>query len=430
MHVLISCVGSAGDVYPFIAIGQALRKRGHRVDLLTSPYFRERIESAGLQFAPIGTLDDYQEAVSNADLWHPRRGFPLIWRSIERNLRSAYQQIVDRADSDTVLVGSTLAFNSRLAQEKLGLSGATVHLSPSCIFSARAPAKWPGLGWLGYLPHWLTQVLLNSIERAFIDPVVLPSLNALRNELGLSPVRQVMSHWVNSPDQVICAFPDWFAPPQSDWPTHSVTTDFPRWGGAETSLDPALVDFLEAGPPPIGITPGSAMAHGRPVFDRALAACDALGLRAVVVTPYRDQLPARLPACVKQVDYAPFELLLPKLAACVHHGGIGTSAQCLAAGLPQLVTPWAHDQFDNASRLQNLGVAESIAPLASTNSWARVLSKLMHDEGVATACRNWALKCRGGEPATAQIVDHIEKLQLAKTRHAQQEPDPNMMTGA
>ena len=61
MHVLISCVGSAGDVYPFIAIGQALRKRGHRVDLLTSPYFRERIESAGLQFAPIGTLDDYRK---------------------------------------------------------------------------------------------------------------------------------------------------------------------------------------------------------------------------------------------------------------------------------------------------------------------------------------------------------------------------------
>lgn len=415
MHVLISCIGSAGDVYPFIAIGQILRSRGHRVDLLSSPYFRDRVESAGLAFIPIGTLEDYQHAVADADLWHPRRSFPLIWRNIERNLHNAYQQTVDRAGADTVLVGSTLAFNSRLAQEKLRLPGATIHLSPSCIFSAYDPAKWPSLGWLGHLPHWLTQVLLDAIERNFLDPVVLPSLNALRRDLGLSPVRQVMSHWVNSPDRVICAFPDWFAAPQSDWPPHSMTTDFPRWGvSAETTLDPALASFLEAGPPPVGITPGSAMAHGRPVFERALAACDALGLRAVVVTPYRDQLPASLQASVMHVGYAPFELLLPNLAAFIHHGGIGTSAQCLAAGLPQLVTPWAHDQFDNAARLHKLGVAHSIAPRASTNAWIRVLRKLMHDENMTTACRNLALKIHDDVPAGTRIADQIEKLQRAE----------------
>lgn len=76
MHVLISCIGSASDVYPFIAIGQILRSRGHRVDLLSSPYFRDRVESAGLAFIPIGTLEDYQHAVADADLWHPRRSFP------------------------------------------------------------------------------------------------------------------------------------------------------------------------------------------------------------------------------------------------------------------------------------------------------------------------------------------------------------------
>jgi len=411
MHALISCVGSAGDVHPFIAIGQALRERGHRVNLLTSPYFRERVESAGLGFIPIGTLEDYQDAVRDVDLWHPRRGFPLIWRTIERNLRSAYQQVVDRVEADTVLVGSTLAFNSRLAQEKLSLPGATVHLSPSCIFSARAPAQWPSLSWLGYLPRWLVHAILNAIERSFLDPVILPNLNAFRAELGLPPVRQVMSHWLNSPEQVICAFPNWFAAPQSDWHRNCVTTDFPRWReGADAALDPLLVQFLEAGTPPIGITPGSAMAHGRPIFERALAACDALGLRAVIITPYRDQLPATLPPSAMHVSYASFELLLPRLAALIHHGGIGTSAQCLAAGLRQLITPWAHDQFDNASRLRRFGVAKSIAPLANTNAWILVLRALVHDDGLGARCRNLAQKIHGDVPASTRIVEQIEKL--------------------
>lgn len=411
MHALISCIGSAGDVYPFIAIGQALRERGHRIAVLTSPYFRDRVESAGLGFIPIGTLEDYEEVVRDADLWHPRRGFPLIWRSIERNLRSAYRQVADSVEADTVLVGSTLAFNSRLAQEKLGLPGATVHLSPSCIFSACAPAEWASLSWLGYLPRWLVQPILNAIEHAFIDPVILPNLNAFRADLGLPPVRQVMSHWLNSPEQVICAFPNWFAAPQSDWPPHCVTTDFPRWRArADAALDPLLVRFLEAGAPPIGITPGSAMAHGRPIFERALAACDALGLRALIITPYRDQLPAKLPASAMQVSFASFELLLPQLAALIHHGGIGTSAQCLAAGLPQLITPWAHDQFDNASRLHRLGVAKRISPLANTNAWIRALRRLVHDDGLGARCRHLAQKICGDVPASTRIVEQIEKL--------------------
>ena len=130
----------------------------------------------------------------------------------------------------------------------------------------------------------------------------------------------------------------------------------------------------------------------------------------MIITPYRDQLPAKLPASAMQVSYASFELLLPRLAALIHHGGIGTSAQCLAAGLPQLITPWAHDQFDNASRQRRLGVAKSIAPLANTNAWIRVLRPLVHDYGVGARCRNLAQKIHGDVPASTRIVEQIEKL--------------------
>ncbi|QNM98187.1 glycosyltransferase [Chitinimonas koreensis] len=414
MHILISCVGSAGDVYPFLAIGRALKQRGHRVELLTSAWFQQRVEAAGLGCIPLGTLDDYRSSVDDPDLWHPRRAFATVWKHVEPQLRAGYRALARRAGADTVLVGSTLAWHSRLAEEKLGLPGATVHLSPSCLFSAQEPPVWPGMGWLGRLPPWAAGALQSAVERLVLDPVVRPGINEIRAELGLPPVRRIISRWSNSPGRVICAFPDWFAAPQADWPPHTVTTGFPRWGAAAGAvLDPALTRFLRDGPPPIGITPGSAMAHGRDYFARALAACDALGRRAVLVTPYRDQLPERLPPFAHHVAYVPFDLLAPRLAAFVHHGGIGTLAQGLAAGVPQLVAPFAHDQFDNGVRLARLGAGAWLKPDAKVGDWARTLRDLVADPAVAHACAELAARMGGAEAAPMRIAEMIEALHPA-----------------
>ena len=160
-----------------------------------------------------------------------------------------------------------------------------------------------------------------------------PDLNAFRATLGLAPVRRIWSRWIHSPDLVIGAWPSWFAPPQPDWPPATIVSGFPLFGQQGTDLPPSLAAFLEIGPAPIGITPGSAMAHGAAFFARALAACVERRQRILLITPYRTQLPARLPDGVHVVDYAPFTPLLPRLSALIHHGGIGTSAQALAAGV-------------------------------------------------------------------------------------------------
>ncbi len=411
MHVLISCIGSAGDVHPFLAIAKALQQRGHAVELLTSPFFRERIAAAGIPFVPIGALEDYERAVADPRIWDGVRGFGAMWEAMRPALRDAYDQVIARATPDTVLVGSSLAWSSRCAQEKTGLRAATVHLAPSLMFSAIDPPVWPGLGWLRGLPTWCVRAVQRLGEGLVLDATVAPDLNALRADLGLQPVRRIVSTWQNSPDLVINAFPAWFAAPQADWPRQSVTTGFPRWNvGADTALAPPLLDFLQSGPAPIGITPGSAMAHGRTMLARALAACEALGRRAVLVTPYRDQLPATLPDFAFHSSYVPFDLLLPRLAAFVHHGGIGTSAQCLYAGTPQLVTPFAHDQFDNAARLRRLGVAASVGPTATVAAWVRALGGLMRDDRVADACTRMAQASREGEPGEVLIAKRLETL--------------------
>ena len=411
MHFLLSALGSAGDVHPFIAIGQALRARGHAVRIIAMAPFEARIAKAGLAFTPLGTDEDYQRLLARPDIWRPLDGARILIDELLERLPEAYETTTACVvPGDTVLVGSTMSWGLRLVQERLGLPGATVHLSPFVLPSASLPPVLPGGTDLSWVPAAGLRALQWAVERGITDPWIRPRLERLRTALGLPPVRRVLGRWMHSPELVIGAWPAWFAPPQADWPEALVTTGFPLFDEGGAPLDPALERFLAAGPAPIGITPGSAMAHGEAFFARALAACESLGRRAVLVSPFDDQLPAALSASVHHAHWAPFSRLLPRLSGLVHHGGVGTSAQALAAGLPQLVVPFAHDQFDDAARLARLGVASVQKAKAPVADWARQLRHVTGDAAVAEAARRCAARMAAdGRPAMA-IAERLERL--------------------
>ena len=114
------------------------------------------------------------------------------------------------------------------------------------------------------------------------------------------------------------------------------------------------------------------------------------------------------------VPYAPFSALMPRLRALVHHGGIGTSAQALAAGIPQLVVPFAHDQFDNAARLRRLGVADTLRPAATVADWLAAVRGLFDAPGRAVALQGCAERMATATPAAHRIADRLVALgQLA-----------------
>nr|WP_315397938.1 glycosyltransferase [uncultured Duganella sp.] len=411
-HVLILAAGSAGDVYPFIVIGQALVARGYAVTLMASENFRARVERAGIGFACGLGQAELDQIVHDPDLWHPQKGLFAIWRHMAPRFAASYAQqlaLVERRP--TVVVASSLAMTGRILQEARGVPLATVHLAPSLFFSAHDPAMRAGLEWLTRAPPWLARGVLGLIDRLLIDPAIAPGVNGLRGALGLAPARRVMSRWLHSPQRVICAFPDWFAAPQPDWPPNTVCTGFPRLAAAPgEALDADLLRFLDAGAAPIAVTPGSAMAHGRRFFDRALAAAAALGRRVVAVTPFRDQLPALLPPFVHHVAYVPFDALAPRVALFVHHGGIGTCATVMAAGKPQLVVPFAYDQPDNGMRLARLGVGAMVKPGAPLAAWTAALSGLLNAPAVAPACAALAARMAAERAPAEQIADLVERL--------------------
>jgi UDP:flavonoid glycosyltransferase YjiC (YdhE family) len=198
---------------------------------------------------------------------------------------------------------------------------------------------------------------------------------------------------------------------QPDWPRQTRTVGFPLYD--ERDLEHASADleqFLAQGSPPIVFTPGSAMMHAREFFETSATACYAIGRRGILLTRHADQVPTNLPEGVRHFDYIPFSQILPKAACLVHHGGIGTSAQAMHAGVPQVVMPFGHDQFDNAARMQRLGVARTIKPKAYRASRvARVLSELLGDSRVAESARAVAARFQP-EDWMHEICECVESL--------------------
>jgi len=150
------------------------------------------------------------------------------------------------------------------------------------------------------------------------------------------------------------------------------------------------------------------MQHAHEFFTAAAEACKRLGRRGMLLTRHSDQLPGELPSGVRHFSFLPFGLLLPRVAATVFHGGIGTVAQALRAGVPQLIMPMAHDQPDNADRLVKLGVGRMLWPRDFTGpAVARELSALLDDPAVAMRCRDLATRFPADPVAPA--VEALER---------------------
>jgi len=393
MTILIVAVGSYGDVLPLVGLGRALRSRGHAVTLFTNSHFANLVQHAGLQFVAMGSAEEYEEVANHPDLWHPHKGWRVIMKRMMSGtfLKEAYQLLCSHlVPGKTILISTTLAFVARLVQETQQIPLVTVHFSPGVFHSAYQAPRMPGLPLPNWLPVRLKQGVWKVIDHLLIDPLLKPKLNRLRRELGLPPVSRIFHHWLHSPDLVLGLFPQWFAAPQPDWPPSTVLTGFPLYDEASDSdLPTSIQDFLNVHPRPLVFTPGSANKYGTSFFAEAAKDCQVLNRPGIFLTRYSEQLPQSLPSQVAHFSYAPLSQLLPHCAALIHHGGIGTCSQALQAGIPQLIQPYAFDQFDNGARIEQLGVGRTISQRSFRSPIiAGHLQDLLSSKEVATACHS------------------------------------------
>ncbi len=311
-------------------------------------------------------------------------------------LRDSYAdllRVVSEEGGADLFVSSELAYAGPLVAEITGVPWASYVLAPFSFFSGYDPPVLPpypllslALAKLPGAAH-LLRPFARVVTRSWCAPVY-----ELRRELGLARGASPLFDAKHAPGLVLALFSSLLGAPQADWPANTRQCGFVFYDrDAEHAALPAeLAAFLDAGPPPLVFTLGSAAVLDPGDFwQQSAKAARVLGMRAVLLTgKHADVPPASAEIC--HAGYAPYSLLFPRAAAIVHQGGVGTTAQALRAGKPMLVMPYSHDQPDNARRMQRLGVARVLprerytAPRAA-QSLALLLSQLDYTQRAAMA---------------------------------------------
>ena len=389
--ILLCTIGSAGDVYPFIGIGQQLKKRGFRVVLITSQYFEAQARNVGLEFFGLGSGEDYQSIIQDPDLWSPDKGFKVFAeRVVFPIMEPAYEIIAGFDPSQTLLVAQGQFFAAHIAHEKLGFPFITIHLQPAAFRSVHEFPLLPVK-----LPPLLIRGIFSLIDALLLDKLFAPNINRFRQRLGLPAINKIFGGWMHSPQKNLGLFPEWFAQPQRDWPPQTQLTGFVYYDKQDGNeeLPRELETFLNAGSAPIILTAGTAMKHGSQFFLDCIEACQRLRQRGILLTQHPEQLPGQLPQGIQHFAYVPFSKVLPRALSLVHHGGIGTTAQALAAGIPQVIRPMAHDQPDTAARVEKLGIGISLEPKRfNATLLAEKLNSLITSQVVLDRCKSYAEK--------------------------------------
>jgi len=364
-HIVLLPFGSAGDVFPFIWLGKILMGRGHRVTMISTCMFSEAAEAAGIDFVPLGTVEEIEAIAKDRRIWKLGIGTKVVIdHAVKWSVR--YLEAIEKLGSIDLMMAPLTAFGARMAREKHGIPLITVHLQPLVFVSAYdTPVLHPLLWWLRALPVWLKRFLF-ALPNG-VDLLALPGIRRICRENGVIPPNSLWREWWDSPDGVLVLFPEWFGKPQPDWPANVLQWDFPLEDlTAELGMQPELSEFLAAGENPVVFTPGSANVQAEKFFASAAEAVKRLGIRAVFVTRMDNRIPAGMEGSILQVDFVPFSKLLGHASAFVHHGGVGTMAQGFRAGVPQLVMAMSHDQPDNADRLEKLGAGIGVMARAFT----------------------------------------------------------------
>jgi UDP:flavonoid glycosyltransferase YjiC (YdhE family) len=220
---------------------------------------------------------------------------------------------------------------------------------------------------------------------------------------------------------VLALFPSVLAKPQPDWPANvRVTGRIPFDAGHGKSLSPELEEFLAQGPAPVVFTLGSsAVLAAGDFYEQSIAAVERLGVRGVMLAGVEGvaRLMGKKSRNAFIVDAAPHSKLFPRASAIVQQCGIGTLGQALSAGCPILAVPFAHDQPDNAYRIQQLGVARVVyPPKYRAQRVAQELRRLLDEPSFGQTAREVASKVRAEDGAGTACDAVEEQLQSNATK--------------
>jgi sterol 3beta-glucosyltransferase len=372
MRILLLTLGTRGDVQPFIALGRGLQGAGHDVTLCTSSGFAPWIREHGLGYAHMNNdvldlvnSDEGRKAFdqSGGILSVPKRLIEAS-RRFKAIFRRALAEEWEAAQASDAIVFNPQAVGGYHIAEALGVGAVMADPLPTWVPTSAFPAiVAPDLG-LGGWYNRLTHRVLPVVPRLLFGGVV----NRWRKQsLNLRPRSALASelYWPGRrPVPVLLGFSRHVLPPPADWQTPVYVSGY--WfleHAQDWQPPPSLVEFLAAGPTPVMVGFGS-MAGRDPIALAQIvqSALGQSGQRGVVVTGWGGLSIPNPPPSIHVTQSVPYDWLLPRVSAVVHHGGAGTTAAGLRAGKPTIICPFVADQPFWGRRVAALGVGPPPIP--------------------------------------------------------------------
>ena len=414
MRVVLSNIGTLGDINPLIAIALELKRRGHVPVMALPAVYETRIQPLGLEFHAVRPDIDPNNNLLVEMIYDVNHGTETGLREfLFPALRQTYDDLLDAATkpvrADLLLLGE-LNYAGPLVAEVTGIPWASYVLAPLSFFSAFDPPVLPPYPRLAKadkaVPGFgrVIKRVARFVSRKWPQPIY-----DLRRELGLPKGANPLFDAKHSPHLVLALFSRVLGVEQKDWPEHTLITGFCFYDAdaGNAALPQKLETFLADGPSPVVFTLGSAavLAAGD-FYDQSAKVAMRMGSRAALLigTDPRNRPKGALPESICLAEYAPYSGLFSRAAMVVHQGGVGTTAQCLRAGKPMMIMPYSHDQPDNARRMRRLKVAKVIqrgnyTPVRVARKLKAMLAeplyalratlvarRLEHEDGVRTAC--------------------------------------------
>jgi UDP:flavonoid glycosyltransferase YjiC (YdhE family) len=418
MRIAVLSLGSRGDVQPQAALSVALAARGHEVRLISHGEYAELVAGRGVDYRALSgdIRADFAASAAGQRMAASGRNAVAAFRAMVEMTRLQARdwgsQIRDLAQGVDLLVpeltagypGATLAESWRIPWVQVCLQPVWRTRTFPSPMAPPLPFRLPGA--LNRLHHDVVTQLMWQPFRSLV--------NRTRREvadLGPWPLFGPFNRFRREGRPLLMAFSPLVVPPPPDWDDGITVTGY--WyldRQASWSPPPALDAFIRSGPPPVYVGFGSmGIGDADATTETILAALQQSGCRAVVSAGWGGLRAADLPPEIFATEAVPHDWLFPLMAAIVHHGGAGTTAAALRAGVPSVVVPFMVDQFFWARRLRECGVAPRAIPHGrlTVASLSAALCQVLHDGALRARAAELGARIRA-EEGLAQAVERIE----------------------
>jgi sterol 3beta-glucosyltransferase len=403
MKIILPTIGTRGDLQPYIALALGLQTAGHTPILATHPMMRNLVEAYGLEFSPIGPDIDigYEAAVIRGHSRNWMAGFMRVMKFSFAMLEKSHPELLEICRQADLIVISHSAAGSMEA-DMLGIPAVSVTLLPQAI-PVQDSAQ----------PLW--KRTFGKIAGAGMGLVMTRPLNQIRERLGLGPMTET---GITSSSLNLIPLSPHVSKPDPRWETRHRMTGYWFAPSPQTWSPPEeLVQFLEAGEPPLAISLGAMAISGEDAHQAASITLDAIkeaGVRAIIQGWDEPLKTLNLPQGTFCAGAIPHDWLLQHCAGLIHHGGFGTTAAGFQAGIPCMAIPHIIDQFIWGQKIFELGVGPK--PIARTklavHPLAEALRQLTQDTGMRSAAAELGRKIRS-ESGVKNAVDLILSSQTA-----------------